>query len=92
MWQAPVETAKLLLSRHPEGATVRNQQYGSLPLHIATSNQVSPEVIRILINAYPDALHLPNDDGMTPLDLVLADESAVKQSLPCSKDVLLCQN
>jgi len=24
---------------------------------------------------YPDALHLQNDDGMTPLDLALADES-----------------
>ena len=75
MWQAPVETVELLLSRHPEGATVRNQ-YGSLPLHMAASNQASPEVIRILIDAYPDALHLQNDDGMTPLDLVLADESA----------------
>ena len=75
MWQAPVDTVELLLSRHPEGATVRNQ-YGSLPLHMAASNQATPEVIRILIDAYPDALHLQNDDGMTPLDLALADESA----------------
>lgn len=75
MWQAPVETIELLLSRHPEGATVRNQ-YGSLPLHMAASNQASAEVVRILIDAYPDALHLQNDDGMTPLDLALADESA----------------
>jgi len=30
----------------------------------------------MLIDSYPDALHLQNDDGMTPLDLVLADESA----------------
>ena len=75
MWQAPVETVELLLSRHPEGATVRNQ-YGSLPLHMAASNQAAPEVVRLLIDSYPDALHLQNDDGMTPLDLALADESA----------------
>lgn len=75
MWQAPVETVELLLSRHPEGATVRNQ-YGSLALHMAASNQAAPEVVRLLIDSYPDALHLQNDDGMTPLDLALADESA----------------
>jgi ATPase family associated with various cellular activities (AAA)/Ankyrin repeats (3 copies) len=75
MWQAPVETIHLLLSRYPEGATVRNQ-YGSLPLHMAASNQASTEIVRLLIDSYPDALHLQNDDGMTPLDLALADESA----------------
>lgn len=75
MWQAPLETVQLLLSRYPEGATVRNQ-YGSLPLHMAASNQALPEVVRLLIDSYPDALHLQNDDGMTPLDLALADESA----------------
>jgi len=75
MWQAPLESVQLLLSRYPEGATVRNQ-YGSLPLHMAASNQASPEVVRLLIDSYPDALHLQNDDGMTPLDLALADESA----------------
>ena len=42
---------------------------------MAASNQASPEVGRLLIDAYPDALHLQNDDGMTPLDLALADES-----------------
>ena len=75
MWQAPVESVEILLSRHPEGATIRNQ-YGSLPLHLAASNQASPEVVRLLIDSYSDALHLQNDDGMTPLDLALADESA----------------
>ena len=76
MWQAPVETVELLLSRYPEGATVRNQ-YGSLPLHMAASNQASPEVVRLLIDSsYPDALHLQNDGRTTPLDLALADESA----------------
>ncbi len=75
MWQGPVDTIELLLSRYPEGATVRNQ-YGSLPLHMAASNQASPEAVKLLIDAYPDALHLQNDDGMTPLDLALADESA----------------
>jgi ankyrin repeat protein len=38
--------------------------------------KASPEVVRLLIDSYPDALHLQNDDGMTPLDLALSDESA----------------
>ena len=43
---------------------------------MAASNQSSPESVKLLIEAYPDSLHLQNDDGMTPLDLALADESA----------------
>lgn len=43
---------------------------------MAASNQASVEVVKLLIEAYPDALHLQNDDGMTPLDLALGDESA----------------
>lgn len=43
---------------------------------MAASNQASPEAVKLLIDAYPDSLHLQNDDGMTPLDLALADESA----------------
>ena len=80
MWQAPVETVEVLLVRHPEGATVRNQ-YGSLPLHMAASNRASPEVVKLLIDAYPDALHLQNDDGMTPLDLAMADEAMVNDQV-----------
>jgi stage V sporulation protein K len=74
MWQAPIEAVEILLSRHPEGATVRNQ-YGSLPLHMAAANRAVPEVVKLLVDAYPDALHLQNDDGMTPLDLAMADET-----------------
>jgi hypothetical protein len=43
---------------------------------MAASNQASAEVVRLLIDTYPDALHLQNDDGMTPVDLAAADESA----------------
>lgn len=43
---------------------------------MAASNQSTPEAVKLLIDAYPDSLHLQNDDGMTPLDLALADESA----------------
>jgi len=43
---------------------------------MAATNQASSEVVSLLIESYPDALHLQNDDGMTPLDLALADESA----------------
>jgi hypothetical protein len=43
---------------------------------MAASNQANPDVVRLLIDSYPDALHLQNDDGMTPLELALADEGA----------------
>ena len=43
---------------------------------MAASNQATPDAVKLLTDAYPDALHLQNDDGMTPLDLALADESA----------------
>ena len=43
---------------------------------MVASNQASADVVKLLIEAYPDALHLQNDDGMTPLDLALADDSA----------------
>ena len=74
MWQAEASTVEILLLHHPEGATTRNQ-YGSLPLHMAASNQASVDVVKLLIDAYPDALHLQNDDGMTPIDLALADDT-----------------
>jgi ankyrin repeat protein len=80
MWQAPIETVEVLLVRHPEGATVRNQ-YGSLPLHMAASNRATPEVVKLLIDTYPDALHLQNDDGMTPLDLAMADETMANEQV-----------
>jgi hypothetical protein len=64
-----------LLLHYPEGATIRNK-YGSLPLHMAASNRASVDVVRLLIEAYPDALHLQNDDGMTPLDLAMAAAAA----------------
>ena len=80
MWQIPSESLELLLHKYPAGAAVRNQ-YGSLPLHMAASNQASPENIRLLIDAYPDALHLQNDDGMTPLDLALAEQETVSDAV-----------
>jgi ankyrin repeat protein len=48
---------------------------------MAASNRASPEVVKLLIDAYPDALHLQNDDGMTPLDLAMADEAMVNEQV-----------
>ena len=45
---------------------------------MAASNQASLEVVHLLINAYPGALHLQNDDVMIPLNLALADELAIE--------------
>ena len=40
--------------------------------------QTTVDIVKLLIEVYPDALHLQNDDGMTPLDLALTVESASK--------------
>ena len=40
--------------------------------------QATVDVVKLLIKAYPDALHLQNDDDITPLDLALANKSVSK--------------
>jgi ankyrin repeat protein len=52
-----------------------------LPLHMAASNRATQEVVKLLIDAYPDALHLQNDDGMTPLDLAMADDTMMNEQV-----------
>lgn len=43
---------------------------GDYPLHLACyGGHAPPEIIRALIAAYPEALHIPNDMGFRPMDL-----------------------
>ena len=44
--------------------------------------QATVDVVKLLIKAYPDALHLQHDDDITPLDLALANKSVSKMIVP----------
>ena len=38
-------------------------QYGQLPLHDAVENQAGPDVVALLLQAYPDAASIPDQVG-----------------------------
>ena len=41
---------------------------GSLPLHIASRNGCDAEILKLLFEAYPEALEKKNSTGDTPMD------------------------
>ena len=62
-----------LLKHDPAGAskkTTGNKE--QLPLHIASSLYGSQEEVQILFDAYPQAIHIRDGRGRTPLDLAIA--------------------
>jgi ankyrin repeat protein len=62
-----VSIVRLLFEANPESAQLRNQ-YGDLPLHIASSYQAQ-EVIEFLIQECPTSILVQNFDGNVPLHL-----------------------
>jgi ankyrin repeat protein len=61
------ETLRLLLE-HDQGAVLKADQRGRLPLHFA-SQYCSSTVVEIVYNAYPEAIFIRDNDGETPLDM-----------------------
>ena len=41
---------------------------GSLPLHIASRNGCDVEILKLLFEAFPEALEKKNSTGDTPMD------------------------
>ena len=58
---------EFLLTYYPQAARHSNR-HGNLPLHHATNYKASIDVVQLLWRAYPAAVSLPNDKGLTPLD------------------------
>jgi ankyrin repeat protein len=49
------------------GALSFADDIGDLPLHVACYSQAPLEVVRYLVQEYPESLRVPNDDGYPPL-------------------------
>ena len=61
---------EVLLSRSKAVASVADK-HGALPLHLACINysQLSPSIVKGLIEAYPQALEARDEEGRTPSDI-----------------------
>lgn len=56
---------------HPDRLLQQCPNLGFTPLHYACDSPLSPRVIKILVDACPEALEVPCFFGFTPLDLAL---------------------
>jgi ankyrin repeat protein len=61
-WIAPTEFIRLIIQRAPEFIKIKDN-CGNLPLSIA----VHFDQVQLLLDAYPDALQVPNEDKDLPI-------------------------
>jgi ankyrin repeat protein len=71
-----LDTTRLLLKVDPHVANIKSGSSGHFgsqmtPLHVAISENASPEIIALLVNASPRSLKLRNGDGFTPQQLAV---------------------
>ncbi len=65
--ETAIQILKLLIEKYPEAVRHVDNNYGRLPIHIA-SRWRSPEFYRVLIEAYPGSERVPDvSDGRLPL-------------------------
>jgi Ankyrin repeats (many copies) len=65
-----LELTKATVGRGGKAAFMRDKK-GYLPLHVAVSRHVSPDKLRLLLDANPSALLAKTNDGQTALALLL---------------------
>lgn len=65
-----VSVFHLLLSKTTAVASIADQN-GALPLHLACQNQLLPSVVRLIVQAYPQAIDVKDRQGNTPKDITL---------------------
>lgn len=63
----PLYLVERLLQLAPGAAKVQDRWEKSLPLHIACLHGASPEVVRVLLEAYPEAAAVRDKEGRIPL-------------------------
>ena len=59
------ERVKSLCAKHPEYCRVLDNN-GNLPLHLAATTSLEADVVGIILDVYPEALVLRNNDGKNP--------------------------
>ncbi len=57
---------EVLLKEAPDAARTPNQ-YGNLPLHVATAYQAPIDVVKVLLDAYPLGCVLQNQNNDVPM-------------------------
>lgn len=79
------------LEAHPE-SILQPTPTGRLPLHLACQRTESDELVRYLMNSFPDACHYRDKDGKFPLDHALEvtePRASIVQLLVRQRSVLL---
>ena len=61
------DSIQFLVQVYRDGAKFRGKHSGALPLHIAAKNGCAPQVLDILVEAYPAAMTMKNNAGETPV-------------------------
>eukprot|EP01048_Picozoa_sp_COSAG05_P020720 COSAG05_NODE_3600_length_1966_cov_29.942153_3_plen_99_part_00 len=51
---------------------------GSLPLHLALRKRAEPEVVKLVLAAFPQAAHAVDSSGWLPLHIAIENESAAE--------------
>ncbi|KAL7564785.1 hypothetical protein ACA910_021048 [Epithemia clementina (nom. ined.)] len=64
---ATLDIVQLLTSNNGREALELTNKFGQTPLLVALLNQADEDVVRYLLSLYPDALHIPDNQGNLPL-------------------------
>ena len=70
-----VEAVQFLALAYPVALKCPNTQAGNLPLHEAARHVAPLSVLKYLVEKYPEAVRIPNEDGNLPLHLAAAAET-----------------
>jgi hypothetical protein len=76
-----MKIVKLLLDCAPKSVEIKTTN-GNLPLHwLVCQDSPSLPAITLVYSSYPEAIHVSNEKGMTPLDILLESSSTKKEAL-----------
>mmetsp|Transcript_28021 Transcript_28021/g.49700 ORF Transcript_28021/g.49700 Transcript_28021/m.49700 type:complete len:126 (-) Transcript_28021:177-554(-) len=68
-----------LINAYPDSAKETDDQ-GMLPIHIAIKKHVEPEVLNILLAAFPGCVDVKSEkSGLTPLEMATSSSSVHKE-------------
>lgn len=68
-YAASEEVQAVLVRARPEAAAIPNID-GDLPLHIAARHGATPVLVELFLQAFPEAVHKPNNRNITPFWLL----------------------
>ena len=74
-----LELARFLL-QHDEGAVTKCDIYGNMSLHYAVEFESTVNIVKLVYNAYPQAIYMENNEGTTALSRARYFESHVAVS------------